>query len=140
MLSMLAGRTRNIQDALFNKTITATCPTDCQDTYAYVYPNEPYLIYFCGLFFSAPFTGTDSKAGVFVHELSHFNIIAGTDDVVYGQANARELARSYPATAITNADNYEYFAENTPPLEMPAESSDDGGGGGGGCFIRSLMD
>jgi len=38
------------------------------------------------------------------------------DDVVYGQAAARNLADSNPDLAITNADSHEYFAENTPVL------------------------
>jgi peptidyl-Lys metalloendopeptidase len=48
--------------------------------------------------------------------MSDFNVVAATDDVVYGQAGARELADEDPDAAITNADSHEYFAENTPPL------------------------
>jgi peptidyl-Lys metalloendopeptidase len=68
----------------------------------------------CNAFWSAPTTGTDSKGGTIVHEVSHFNIVAGTDDVVYGQSGAKSLAISDPAQAIQNADSHEYFAENTP--------------------------
>ena len=46
--------------------------------------------------------------------MSHFDVVAGTDDVVYGQAGAKSLAISDPASAITNADSHEYFAENNP--------------------------
>ena len=46
--------------------------------------------------------------------MSHFNAVAGTDDHVYGQSSARSLAISNPADALDNADNHEYFAENTP--------------------------
>ena len=46
--------------------------------------------------------------------MSHFDVVAGTDDVVYGQTGARSLAISDPAKAITNADSHEYFAENNP--------------------------
>ncbi|HEU4744115.1 MAG TPA: M35 family metallo-endopeptidase, partial [Anaerolineales bacterium] len=84
--------------------------------YAYVYPSQPYNIYLCQAFWSAPLSGTDSKAGTLIHEMSHFNVVAGTDDVVYGQAGARTLADENPDAAITNADSHEYFAENTPPL------------------------
>ncbi len=59
-------------------------------------------------------TGTDSKAGTLVHEMSHFNVVASTDDVVYGQTGAKNLAFSNPEDAIRNADSHEYFAENTP--------------------------
>jgi len=57
-----------------------------------------------------------SKAGTLIHETSHFDVVVATDDVVYGQAGARDLADSDPDLAITNADSHEYFAENTPPL------------------------
>ena len=85
-----------------------------QSYYAYVYPTRPYEIFVCRAFWSAPNTGTDSKAGTLVHEMSHFNVVAGTDDHVYGQAGAKSLAISDPAKAIDNADSHEYFAENTP--------------------------
>jgi peptidyl-Lys metalloendopeptidase len=48
--------------------------------------------------------------------MSHFDVGAGNDDVVYGQAGARQLADDDPDAAITNADSHKYFAENTPPL------------------------
>jgi len=87
----------------------------CTDSYyAYVYPNKPYEIFVCNAFWSAPLTGTDSKAGTLVHEMSHFDIVANTDDVVYGQAGAKNLAISNPTNALRNADNHEYFAENNP--------------------------
>jgi peptidyl-Lys metalloendopeptidase len=85
-----------------------------QNYYAYVYPTRPYEIFVCRAFWSAPNTGTDSRAGTLIHEMSHFNVTAGTDDHVYGQSAAKSLAISDPAAAIDNADNHEYFAENNP--------------------------
>jgi peptidyl-Lys metalloendopeptidase len=85
-----------------------------QNYYAYVYPTRPYEIFVCRAFWSAPLTGTDSKAGTLIHETSHFNVVAGTDDHVYGQSGAKALAISDPAAAVDNADSHEYFAENTP--------------------------
>jgi peptidyl-Lys metalloendopeptidase len=85
--------------------------------YAYVYPNQPYNIYLCRVFWTAPLTGTDSKAGTLIHEMSHFTVVASTDDYVYGQSGAKSLAISNPSQAIDNADNHEYFAENTPALQ-----------------------
>ncbi len=85
-----------------------------QSYYAYVYPTRPYEIFVCRAFWSAPNTGTDSRAGTLVHEMSHFNVVAGTDDHVYGQSGAKNLAISDPALAVDNADSHEYFAENTP--------------------------
>lgn len=85
-----------------------------QNYYAYVYPAKAYEIFVCRAFWSAPNTGTDSRAGTLIHEMSHFNVVAGTDDWVYGQAGAKNLASSNPTNAVDNADNHEYFAENTP--------------------------
>ena len=85
-----------------------------QSYYAYVYPNRPYEIFVCRAFWTAPNTGTDSKAGTLVHEMSHFDAVANTDDVVYGQAGAKSLAISNADDAVRNADSHEYFSENTP--------------------------
>ncbi len=102
-----------INDAIDTKELTFDC--SCKQSYfAYVYSNQPYKIYLCRAFWNARETGTDSRAGTIIHELSHFNIIAGTDDHVYGQSGARSLANSNPSQALDNADNHEYFAENTP--------------------------
>lgn len=92
----------------------------CTDAgvYAYVYPDSPYEIYLCGAFWSAPTTGTDSKAGTLIHEITHFTVVAGTDDYAYGQTAAKALAISNPAQAVMNADSHEYFSENNPPLEV----------------------
>jgi peptidyl-Lys metalloendopeptidase len=106
-------------NAISNAFNTAGIAFDCKcrgNYYAYVYSNQPYNIYLCKVFWQAPLSGTDSKAGTLIHEMSHFDIVAGTDDVVYGQAGARDLADTDPNLAITNADSHEYFAENTPPL------------------------
>jgi peptidyl-Lys metalloendopeptidase len=91
----------------------------CQESYyAYVYPNQPYKIYVCNAFWSAPLTGTDSKGGTLVHEMSHFTVVAGTDDWAYGQSAAAALAISNPARAVDNADTHEYFSENTPQQNL----------------------
>jgi len=104
-----------ISNAMDTKPVTFDC--GCKKPYyAYVYPNKPYIIYLCKVFWTAPLTGTDSKAGTLIHEMSHFDLVAGTDDFVYGQAGAKDLAINNPDNAINNADNHEYFAENTPAL------------------------
>jgi len=105
----------SIRTAMNNAAVKFNCT--CTDSaYAYVYPTQPYTIYLCNAFWSAPATGTDSKAGTLVHEMSHFNVVAGTDDWAYGQSAAKNLARTNPARAVDNADSHEYFAENTPSL------------------------
>jgi peptidyl-Lys metalloendopeptidase len=106
----------NIKDAFANKPVVVDCSCK-QSYYAYVYPTQPYKIYVCNAFWSAPMTGTDSKGGTLLHEISHFNVVASTDDHVYGQSGAASLAISNPAQAIDNADSHEYFGENTPALQ-----------------------
>jgi peptidyl-Lys metalloendopeptidase len=102
-----------ISNAMDTASVTFNCGCKKQ-YYAYVYSNQPYTIYLCRVFWTAPATGTDSKAGTLIHEMSHFNVVAGTDDWAYGQTNAKNLAISDPAKAVDNADSHEYFAENTP--------------------------
>jgi peptidyl-Lys metalloendopeptidase len=111
----VASNFDSIKDAFDNKAKTLDCSCN-QSYYAYVYPNQPYKIYLCKAFWSAPMTGTDSKGGTLVHEMSHFNATAGTDDIVYGQTGAKNLAISDPNGATNNADSHEYFAENKPSL------------------------
>jgi peptidyl-Lys metalloendopeptidase len=106
----------NIKSTLATKPINVNC--GCTDSsYAYVYPSQPYTIYVCNAFWSAPLTGTDSKAGTLIHETSHFTVVAGTDDWAYGQSAAASLAISNPTKAIDNADSHEYFSENNPALQ-----------------------
>lgn len=103
-----------IGGALNNQAVTYHC--DCTSSaYAYVYPNQPYNIHLCNAFWNAPTSGTDSKGGTIVHEISHFDIVANTDDLAYGQTACKKLARK-ASRAIRNADSHEYFAENTPAL------------------------
>lgn len=102
-----------IKSAMDNEQMTFDCGCN-QSYFAYVYPNRPYEVFFCRAFWNANETGTDSRAGTIIHEISHFNAVAGTDDVVYGQSGAQSLAISDPNSAVQNADSHEYFAENTP--------------------------
>jgi peptidyl-Lys metalloendopeptidase len=100
----------NIYSAMSTKAFVFYC--DCTDSsYAFVYANQPYKVHLCNAFWSAPATGTDSKAGTLVHETSHFSVVAGTQDYAYGQSACRSLAISNPTRAIHNADSHEYFAE-----------------------------
>jgi peptidyl-Lys metalloendopeptidase len=100
----------NIYSAMSTKAFVFYC--DCTDSsYAFVYANQPYKVHLCGAFWSAPATGTDSKAGTLIHETSHFTVVAGTQDYQYGQTACRSLAISNPTQAVHNADSHEYFAE-----------------------------
>jgi peptidyl-Lys metalloendopeptidase len=108
--STVQSHFNNIYSAFNTKTVTFYC--DCTSSaYAYVYANQPYRIHLCNAFWNAPTTGTDSKSGTLVHEMSHFSVVAGTQDYAYGQSACRSLATSNPDRAINNADNHEYFAE-----------------------------
>jgi peptidyl-Lys metalloendopeptidase len=105
-----------INSALINSAITydCYCQPSSASAYAYVYPSQPYIIHLCNAFWSAPTAGTDSRGGTIIHEMSHFTVNGGTGDYAYGQSSAKSLATSNPSTAIQNADNHEYFSENTP--------------------------
>jgi peptidyl-Lys metalloendopeptidase len=104
-----------LQSALTTQTILFDCGCK-KNYYAYVYPTRPYEIYVCRVFWQVPNTGTDSRGGTIIHETSHFNVVASTDDWVYGQSGAMSLAQSDPTKAIDNADSHEYYAENNPAL------------------------
>ncbi|MCS3457615.1 peptidyl-Lys metalloendopeptidase [Aeromonas sp. BIGb0405] len=107
------GHFSKVREAIEEKPLTFDC--GCKESYfAYVYADQPYKIYLCKSFWTAANTGTDSRGGTIIHELTHFNVVAGTDDLGYGQGNARNLASTDPVKALNNADNHEYFAENTP--------------------------
>ena len=116
--SKVRGNFSKISSAVSTQPLVfdcGTCPTtEYADAYAYVYPSQPYRVYLCNAFWAAPSTGTDSRAGTIVHEVSHFTVVAGTNDYAYGQSAARALAISSPSRATRNADSHEYFAENTP--------------------------
>ncbi len=116
---------RNIYNVLNTENITFDCSCN-EDFIAYVYPSEPYTIYLCNDFWNIATSGTDSKSGTLIHETSHFEVVAHTVDHVYGQPKAKQLAIDYPNKAIYNADNHEYFAENSPYLQMEPDSDGDG--------------
>jgi peptidyl-Lys metalloendopeptidase len=109
-----------IRDALSKKNVVfnSDCDPRYRDAYAYVSPSNPYEIYLCNAFWKAPVLGTDCRAGVMIHEISHFYVVAETDDHVYGQNESQDLAKTDPDNAIDNADSHEYFAENDPQVPM----------------------
>jgi peptidyl-Lys metalloendopeptidase len=111
-----------LRETIANETISFDCSCT-ENYYAYVFPNRPYIVYLCRSFWSADFSGTDSKAGTIIHELVHFDVVVGTNDNAYGQERSQALALNDPAAAINNSDNYEYFAENTPSLPMSGGSN-----------------
>lgn len=112
---------QHISAAFASQAVTFTCGCP-EQLFAFVDPGQPYQITLCASFWTAPETGTNSRAGTLVHEMSHFTAVAGTLDHVYTQVFSRANARYIPAKAIHNADSYRYYAENDPQLEpqMPA--------------------
>jgi RHS repeat-associated protein len=58
--------------------------------------------------------GRDTRAGTIVHETSH--AVVGTYDYAYGPVAASQLP---PAQSVNNADNYEYYAEDSYNLANP---------------------
>jgi peptidyl-Lys metalloendopeptidase len=78
---------------------------------AYALPPRQ-IVGLCPAFFRASLAGQDNRWGILIHEASH--IAAGTGDHAYGPNAAAVLAKTDPARAAENADNYEYFVESLP--------------------------
>jgi hypothetical protein len=85
------------------------------DTFAYVYPNDPGHHVFVGDLFWGQHDSPppmDSKAGVIIHEMSHFTDVGDTHDHIYGQDGAASLAEVFGSEeSLDNADNVEYYFE-----------------------------
>lgn len=99
----------------FLKGATFRCPLTTQKrrVYASVQPDKSFKIEFGSVFFDAPNTGFNSRAGVIVHELTHFALVGGTGDPAVGVEAARKLATTNAALAQRSAENFEYFVEAT---------------------------
>lgn len=113
-----------IASALSNRVIGFDCTCDInnrENVFAFVFKNDPYNMNVCPVFFRVGPTGTDSRSGTIVHEISHFDVVISSDDFqsALNQSGSRQLANSNPSAAIRNANAFEYFAENTPFLAMP---------------------
>lgn len=92
------------------------------DTYAFVDPDDPYVVNLCGTFFEMDTMkdltddkvaeGNGTRSGTFVHEITHFTVVAGTDDICYSREDCTDMASRSPFNAIMNADSYQYFVED----------------------------
>ena len=111
-----------IASAAANQVMDFNCTMCEQGTVAFVYPNRAYEINLCKSFWRFPTSGNNSKAGIIVHELSHFTIVGDTGDFAYGRTDSVNLANGEPLDAVFNADSYSFFAENSPPFPMPTGS------------------
>lgn len=83
---------------------------DDDDVYAHVRPWGD-TIFLERKFWLSPRLGRDSRAGVVIHETSHFWGAGSTVDRTYGQGPSRALARDLGPFAQGNADNVEYYFE-----------------------------
>ena len=81
------------------------------------YHPRPGVIHLCPAYWKRPLKGTTSQTGILVHEASHFLDIGVTLDFQYGVDSCKKLAKVDPTKAVSNADSYEFFVENNPPLE-----------------------
>lgn len=94
--------------------------------FAWVYGTDPFLIRLGSEFFKTGETGYSSRAGVLIHEATHFLIAGASKDppkqALYGTDAALKRAKENPADAQVNAENLEYFVEATyfgmqPPVK-----------------------
>jgi peptidyl-Lys metalloendopeptidase len=119
----LAAIKRTLDDTVLTVHCMAAGAGSCQGgVYAYVDRHEAFNIYMCRLSFQMPQLSGDKReagdsatgtlAGTLVHELSHFAVVANTDDHAYTQDACMQMARQSPQLAVRNADSYQYFVEN----------------------------
>jgi len=109
-LSAVTNKFAKIVTAFSGSWIAYCDGPECTpNVYAYVFPSDARRnIYSCSLFYNNK--NAIELVNTPVHEMSHFSTVAGTKDIVYGEAKCKSLASSNPDQAITNADNLGYFA------------------------------
>ncbi len=118
---------KSIARAIRTGAVTARCGRvsrdDCEiGTYAYVFSDAAYLINLCPPFFQQPTMkdlrpetergNNGTRAGTLIHELSHFLVVAETEDHCYSRTECSEMAERDSGRALDNADSYQYFAED----------------------------
>ncbi|KAA9009819.1 M35 family metallo-endopeptidase [Histidinibacterium aquaticum] len=98
---------------------------DCNASmYANVFRHDAYAINLCPSFFGMPEIHAHSntsaimengtRAGTIIHEVSHFDVVAGTDDLCYTRTDCAAMALT--RSLVRNADSYQYFAEDVAAL------------------------
>lgn len=118
---------KSVVTAIRSGAVTTSCDNIGRDgcepgTFAWVYPDEPYLVHICPNFFTMPtvaelIPGTPksddgTRGGTFIHEITHFLVVADTDDICYTRTECERMALRRPLDALNNADSYQYFAED----------------------------
>lgn len=76
---------------------------------AYVHKSDMNTIFLGKAWFGLSAFGMDSRAGTLIHEMSH--LVGNTGDYEYSPRKCLILARTNPAKAQANADNYQFYAE-----------------------------
>lgn len=92
------------------------------DTYAYIYRSNAWTIHYCRPFFGLPSVlGTSPNSGnleygtiegTIIHELSHFDQTAGTEDFCYSRTDCERMALRDANSARRNADSLQYYSED----------------------------
>lgn len=121
------GAMKTLVNAIRTGAVTPVCETGLESgcnegEFAWVYPGEAYRLRLCPAFFDLPVLTALSpgarsseygtREGTIIHELSHFNVIAGTEDHCYSRRDCAEMAAEMPGLAIENADSFQYFTED----------------------------
>lgn len=118
---------KSVVSAIRTGQVTATCVNNgvglCDsDTYAFVDSDDPYNVKLCPNFFDMPTmkelnaesaaSGNGTRAGTIIHEITHFTVVAGTDDICYSREVCTDMAIDTPQDTLINADSYQYFVED----------------------------
>jgi uncharacterized Zn-binding protein involved in type VI secretion len=81
-----------------------------RETCAIIYSDDSqYRIKVGSMFWKSEKEGEMIRSGTIIHELSHFENVGGTEDVLYGEKDCLELARIDPNGALNNADSFQLF-------------------------------
>ncbi|KXN83045.1 Peptidyl-Lys metalloendopeptidase [Leucoagaricus sp. SymC.cos] len=91
-----------------------TGSTACSKARAWVWPSDWGHIYLCP---QSRIFGGNVTSGTLIHEASHFNANGASQDYSLYVTDTMNLAKTSPDKAIRNANAYDFFAENSPPLD-----------------------
>ena len=79
-------------------------------------------MHYCRPFFSlpsvigisptSPLLENGTMEGTIIHEVSHFDQTAGTEDYCYSRTDCSRMAMRDPNSARRNADSLQYYAED----------------------------
>lgn len=123
----LRANFKSVYRALNEQTLTGLCGNSGEGAckggiYAFVNRDRPWILNVCPPFFDLPtMTGVapgtpeldnGTQEGTIIHEVSHFDETAGTDDLCYSRTECEAMARRDPNGARRNADSYQYFSED----------------------------